>query len=103
MGIEYENAEIDSNDPNHAFLRTEFNREGNSYRNPFTNHYSPENSEGYRPSGIFRTLEENGNILFAEYVKQYYGGDTTGSFFVTENEEGKGNFSCGFFAKKSTF
>lgn len=42
-----------------------------------------------------------GNILFAEYVKLYYGSDGIGSFYVIQNEN-PNKFSCGFFAKKSS-
>jgi hypothetical protein len=41
-----------------------------------------------------------GASLFGEYVKQYYGNDTVGSFYVMENDAMVGTFSCGFFAKK---
>jgi capping protein beta len=83
------------------YLKTEFNRQGDSYRNPFTNRYEPPNAAGYCPSGMFRAFEENGELLFAEYVKQYYGGETVGNFYVMEAEKGTNSFSCGFFAKKS--
>lgn len=92
--------DVDSSHKEYQYLKTEFNRNGNSYRNPYTNSYSPEDSNGYRPAGAFRTLEENGAVLFDEYVKQYYGPDTVGNFYVMESEEGNGSFSCGFFAKK---
>jgi hypothetical protein len=42
-----------------------------------------------------------GESLFKEYVKQYYGNDAVGSFYVMENDLMDGSFSCGFFAKKS--
>ena len=47
-------------------------------------------------------MEQTGQIMFNEYVKLYYGGETIGNFYVMENEENPQNFSCGFFAKKGS-
>jgi capping protein beta len=97
--------EIDTTDENHPFLKTEFNRDGDNYRSPFTNIYYPENEAGYYPGGKWRELEQMGGLLFGEYIKLYYN-EGLFSFYVLENEGdhelGRENFSCGFFVKKGT-
>jgi capping protein beta len=93
------NSEIDNSDPNLPFLKTEFNRDGDSYRSPHSNIYHPPTQGGYTPQGTFRQLEELGNILFSEYIKLYYGGNAVGSFYVIEGENAN-KFSCGYFVKK---
>lgn len=60
----FPNAEVETSDPNGPFLKTEFNRDGDSYRSPLSNKYFPE-SEGYLPQGELRRIEEIGNVLFA--------------------------------------
>ena len=92
------NTELETSDPNGPFLKTEFNRDGDSYRSPLSNKYFPE-SEGYLPQGELRRIEEIGNVLFAEYTKLYYGNGAISNFFVTEGGSAD-NFSFGFFAKK---
>lgn len=91
--------EIEHADPDRPFLKTEFNRDGDSYRSCLTNAYHP-SAEGYTPSPQFRRAEEVANDLFAEYTKLYYGPTAVGSFFLTEGETANA-FSCGYFAKKS--
>ena len=90
--------EVETSDPNGPFLKTEFNRDGDSYRSPLSNKYFPE-SEGYLPQGELRRIEEIGNVLFAEYTKLYYGNGAISNFLVTEGGSAD-NFSLGFFAKK---
>ena len=77
--------EIDDSDPDHPFLKTEFNRDGDAYRSPFTNSYNSHTTDGYKPMGHYRQIEEAGSVLFAEYVKLYYGESGIGSFYVMEN------------------
>lgn len=95
-------SEIEDADPDHPFLKTEFNRDGDSYRSPITNSYYPESEGGYVPTGELRKIEELGNVLFGEYTKLYYGNSALGSFYVSESGN-PNQFSCGFFAKKCIF
>lgn len=57
-------SEIDDTDPNHPYLKTEFNRDGDSFRSPHSNSYNPP-TQGYTPKGPYRQLEELGNVLFS--------------------------------------
>lgn len=74
--------EVESSDPQGPFLKTEFNRDGDSYRSPLSNKYFP-SAEGYVPHGELRRIEEVGNVLFTEYTKLYYGVGAVSSFFVS--------------------
>ena len=82
---------------NEHFIKTEFNRDGDEYRSPYSNiYFPPTTAENYIPSSTLREFEVKGNQLFKEYTKLYYEGGV-GNFYVNDNDEG---FGCGFFAKK---
>ncbi len=78
------------------FIATEFNREGDSFRSPFTNQYYPPVEDGYQPSESSRQLESKGNELFQEYTMLYYD-SAVSSFFVLDQDYG---FDCAFFVRK---
>lgn len=47
-------SEIEDADPDRPFLKSEFNRDGDSYRSPHTNTYVPTTEGGYAPTGQLR-------------------------------------------------
>lgn len=51
------------------FIKSEHNRDGDSYRSPYTNKYFPEEEGLQIPSPQARELEVKGNALFNEYKK----------------------------------
>lgn len=62
------------------FLKSEYNRDGDSYRSPWTNKYFPpiellEGEEDYEPSypsNELLQMEIKANEVFARYAKMYY-------------------------------
>ena len=75
------------------FILCEYNRDGDGYRSPFSNLYTPEdNTEGYRPGGLLRKMEVAANEIFAEYAALYYGMPTVSSVYVWG--EGRENFAA---------
>jgi capping protein beta len=51
-------------DANREFLQHEYNRDGDSYRSPWTNKYWPPLNSEFFPSQNLRGLEEKANQIF---------------------------------------
>lgn len=59
------------------FLLCDYNRDGDSYRSPWSNEYHPpleDNEEGFKPSAKLRALEIEANKVFDVYRHQYFEG-----------------------------
>ncbi|GMH54174.1 hypothetical protein TrRE_jg1074 [Triparma retinervis] len=57
-----------------AYLLSDYNRDGDSYRNPWTNKYEPQIEDGFKPSAALRELEVSFNEIFDSYRDLYYEG-----------------------------
>jgi len=75
------------------FLLCDYNRDGDSFRSPWSNVYDPPIDEGLKPSATLRKLEKEANKIFALYAGQYYGAGTITSVYFWDLE-GKGFASC---------
>lgn len=51
------------------YIQCEFNRDGDSFRSPYSDVYSPPLEGGIHPLKDTRELEEKANSLFIEYQK----------------------------------
>lgn len=58
----------------HVYLLCDYNRDGDSYRSPWTNSYDPPISDGVMPPPHLRSLEVTANEVFEAYKTQYYEG-----------------------------
>ncbi|ESN95613.1 hypothetical protein HELRODRAFT_86506 [Helobdella robusta] len=56
------------------FLLCDYNRDGDSYRSPWTNQYQPPIDDGAVPSERLRKLEIEANSAFDQYRDMYYEG-----------------------------
>ncbi|ODV89128.1 hypothetical protein CANCADRAFT_3763 [Tortispora caseinolytica NRRL Y-17796] len=54
------------------FLACDYNRDGDSYRSPWSNEYQPPIAEGIKPSDAIRKLEIAANTAFGVYTDLYY-------------------------------
>ena len=63
---------ICTDDPEGEFITCEQNRDGDSYRSPFSNKYFPPTDDAKYPSPPLRKLEESFNQIFKNYAKAYY-------------------------------
>jgi capping protein beta len=84
------------------FLKCDYNRDGDSYRSPWSNTYFPPMDDGFKPNKMLRELEIAANQLFSVYRKLYF---TTGSssayFFETDDsEEENSGFGATFLIHK---
>ncbi|RKP09383.1 F-actin-capping protein subunit beta [Thamnocephalis sphaerospora] len=63
------------------YLRCDYNRDGDSYRSPWSNEYEPELLDGSLPSTSLRRLEVAANDAFDTYRKMYYEGGVSSVYF----------------------
>lgn len=54
------------------YLLCDYNRDGNSYRSPWSNKYDPPLKDGTVPSAKLRDIEVEGNNIFDVYRELYY-------------------------------
>lgn len=59
------------------FLLCDYNRDGDSYRSPWSNTYFPALEDGALPSPALRQLEAEANEVFNMYRDQYFEGGTS--------------------------
>jgi len=56
------------------YLLCDYNRDGDSYRSPWTNSYDPPLEDGAMPSERLRKLEVDANAAFDQYREMYFEG-----------------------------
>jgi len=64
-----------------AYLLCDYNRDGDSYRSPWTNEYDPPLSDGVLPSPKLRAMETLANDIFEGYREMYYEGGISSVYF----------------------
>jgi len=77
-------AEVCKEDIQGEFLKCEFNRDGDSYRSPLSNHYFPPLEDGKVLAKELRELEVTFNKVFPIYAKHYYSNTAITSVYLTE-------------------
>jgi len=80
------------------YLLCDYNRDGDSYRSPWTNQYNPpiEDGDGFVPSDALRELEIQTNEVFDAYRELYFEGGVS-SVYLWDLQEG---FAGCFLIKK---
>mmetsp|Transcript_28124 Transcript_28124/g.53234 ORF Transcript_28124/g.53234 Transcript_28124/m.53234 type:complete len:285 (-) Transcript_28124:2-856(-) len=81
------------------FILSDYNRDGDSYRSPWTNEYAPHIEDGFKPSQKLRALEVQANEIFDSYRELYYEGGIS-SAYLWDLEEQEGGFAGCFLIKK---
>lgn len=56
------------------YLLCDYNRDGDSYRSPWSNKYDPPLEDGALPTDRLRKLEEEANLVFEQYKLLYFEG-----------------------------
>lgn len=80
------------------FLQCDYNRDGDSYRSPWSNKYTPALDDGFLPTEKLRTMEVEANSLFDTYRQLYYEGGVS-SVYLFDLDSGNG-FAGAFLIKK---
>ena len=85
------------------YLLSDFNRDGDSYRSPWSNEYHPSLPDGttpFLPSADLRTLEVYANHAWNVYRKLYYGKEAISSVYLWNKDNGRGGFAGSFLIQK---
>lgn len=73
---------------NRKYLTCDYNRDGDSYRSPWSNKYDPELADGTEPSPSLRKLEIQFNDAFDIYRDLYYEGGISSSYLWDQEDHG---------------
>lgn len=77
------------------FLLCDYNRDGDSFRSPWSNTYfPPEIDDPAMPSDKLRKIEQQANKVFDRYRDVYYGEDSISSVYCWDEEDGAGWDTC---------
>jgi len=77
------------------FILCDYNRDGDSYRSPWSNTYFPPQEDGFTPSQHLRKMEVEANDIFDTYRKLYFeGGQSSVYFFNTDEKDSKAFGAC---------
>lgn len=77
------------------FVLCDYNRDGDSYRSPWSNEYFPAVDDGFLPSKRLREMEIGANNLFDVYRKMYFDtGYSSAYFFDTDENDDKTFGAC---------
>lgn len=79
------------------FVICDLNRDGDSYRSPWTNKYYPPLDDGFMPSPELRQLEIEANFVFDAYRNLYFEGGNSSVYFWDLED---GNFAGCFLIQK---
>mmetsp|Transcript_42929 Transcript_42929/g.71371 ORF Transcript_42929/g.71371 Transcript_42929/m.71371 type:complete len:278 (-) Transcript_42929:289-1122(-) len=80
-----------------TYLLCDYNRDGDSYRSPWTNIYDPPLDDGVLPSEKLRAMESLANDIFNAYREMYYEGGASSVYFWDLHDE---NFAACVLFKK---
>ena len=93
--------EIDT-EQNREFLKCEYNRDGDSYRSPWSNKYFPlQSDDALYPSADLLAMEQKANEVFARYATMYFDTTAITSVYLFDIAEVDGFGAC-FLVKKGT-
>lgn len=82
------------------FVMCDYNRDGDSYRSPWSNEYFPPTDDGFLPSSKLREMEVGANALFDTYRKLYFEGGYSSSYFFDTDENDQDAFGACFLIHK---
>merc|ERR1712048_1261081 len=87
-----------------SFILCDYNRDGDSYRSPWSNEYFPplgDDEDGFKPSDNLRKLEIEANKVFDVYRHQYFEGGVS-SVFMWDLDVNAGSFAACFCIQKDS-
>jgi len=97
--------EVDSDEKTgQKFILCDYNRDGDSYRSPWSNEYFPaidDGDDGFKPSAALRSLEIEANKVFDVYRHQYFEGGVS-SVYMWDLDASVGSFAACFCIQKDS-
>lgn len=82
------------------YVLCDYNRDGDSYRSPWSNTYFPKMDDGFLPNDKLREQEVLANKLFDIYRRQYFSGGTSSAYFFETDEKSSESFGACFLVHK---
>jgi capping protein beta len=82
------------------FILCDYNRDGDSYRSPWSNTYFPALEDGFLPSARLRNLEVEANKLFDVYRKMYFETGHSSVYFFETDDKNADSFGACFLIHK---
>jgi len=83
-----------------AFILCDYNRDGDSYRSPWSNAYYPALDDGFMPSSKLRAMEVEANKVFDVYRKLYFETGHSSVYFFETDEKSADAFGACFLIHK---
>jgi capping protein (actin filament) muscle Z-line, beta len=83
------------------FLLCDYNRDGDSYRSPWSNSYQPPLDDGFLPSEKLRAMEIEANELFDAYRELYFESGSISSVYLWDLD--RGFAGCYLIKKRESF
>jgi capping protein beta len=85
---------------NADFILCDYNRDGDSFRSPWSNLYYPPMDDGILPDPRLRALETEANAIFDIYRRQYFEGGFSSVYFFDTEEKSPTSFGSCFLIHK---
>jgi len=82
------------------YILCDYNRDGDSYRSPWSNEYFPPMPDGFVPTDRLRKMESEANLLFDVYRKLYFEGGYSSVYFFETDDKSGGAFGACFLIHK---
>jgi len=83
-----------------SYILCDYNRDGDSYRSPWSNEYFPAMPDGFLPPERLRKMEVEANMLFDVYRKLYFEGGFSSVYFFETEDKSASNFGACFLIHK---
>jgi len=85
---------------NKQFILCDYNRDGDSYRSPWSSQYFPPLEDGFQPTSRLRAMEVEANKLFDVYRKLYFESGISSVYFFETDEKSADAFGACFLIHK---
>lgn len=82
------------------FILCDYNRDGDSYRSPWSNKYVPALDDGFLPSPKLRQMEIEANAVFDVYRMLYFDTGYSSVYFFNTDEKDDSSFGACFLIHK---
>jgi len=91
---------VEKDSSGREFIKCDYNRDGDSYRSPWTNTYNPPVDDALYPPKRLRDLEVSSNSVFDSYRKLYFEGGISSVYFFETDQSNQEAFGAAFLIHK---
>jgi len=91
---------VEKDSSGREFVKCDYNRDGDSYRSPWNNQYTPAAEDVLYPPKRLRDMEVAANAVFEVYRKLYFEGGISSVYFFETNQNDPECFGASFLIHK---